>query len=295
MKLKGQQLSPEPEPVETESLYQLELNPGLTDAEEEQAYDIVHWLKGDGPFYGIAGHMLITGPPRQGKGLFANMLAYRVQKLFKHKHTLRDDHPRALYGPYELFNEEIMMADIRRMAEVAKADLPDEEDATTVAKKKARQQLAEQWGSGEGKVKMKNAILLLDEYWRYVDKRRPMSPMLLGLSGNIKLWGHLDLMVIGIAQMVDDLDPHRILPYVNLEARCQWCDYKPNTAEVNLYRVKWSVSRQKLLPTDRPTRIFVDGARPREELGGKRLYDLYNSKAAPMYILRDGKKTKFEG
>jgi hypothetical protein len=264
-----------------ESLYSLELNPGLTSAEREEAESIVRWLQGNGQFYGIAGLMLVTGMPRQGKGLFSNVLSYKVKRYFKGKHVLRDDHPTSTYGPYTLFNEDVLMEDIARMKEIATGDVPKEAKS---AKQKAEMiKDVKEWQSSRGEVMFKNAVAVLDEGWRYMNNRRPMSPMNLTLSGIIKMWGHLDCMLMILAQRQHDLDRFTCLPYVTHEARCVYCKDRPNTVQVMFYRVQYSSARQALVPVDKPTRIFVDGGKMRPELGGKRYFDLYRSKAAPLF------------
>ncbi len=266
-----------------ESLYTLELNPGLTDTEVEEAYTIIRWLQGSGQFYGIAGLMLVTGMPRQGKGLFGNVLAHKIKRLFKGKHILRDDHPKAVFGKYDLFNEDILGEDIARMRNIAISDIPTEVRGSNRKQKAQLISDVNAWRTERGEVLFKNAIALLDEFWRYMNNRRPMSPMNLALSGLIKMWGHLDCLFMGLAQRQHDLDRFTCLPYTTHEARCCWCRDRESTVQVMLYRVQFSSAKQALVPIDKPTRIFIDGGRIRSELGGLRYFDLYNSKAAPLF------------
>lgn len=268
-----------------EALYSLELNPGLTAAELDDAYTIVRWLQGSGMFYGIAGLMLVTGMPRQGKGLFGNVLAYKIRKYFKGKKIIRDDHPGQLWidkvGPYTFFNEDVLAADIARMNEIAASDVPTE--AKTAKKKAEMVRAVAEWKSSTGEVLFQNAVALLDEFWRYMNNRRPMSPMNLAIGGIIKMWGHLDCLLMGLAQRQHDLDQYTCLPYVTHEVRCVWCREREDTVQATLYRVQYSNARRALVPIDKPTRIFLDGGRFRDELGGKRYFDLYKSKAAPSF------------
>ncbi len=281
---------------EQDELYSLELNPGLTDEEVEKAYNIIRWLQGSGPFYGIAGIMLVTGPPRAGKGLFSTVLAYWIKRFFKGKRILMDNHPRKAFGHYTLFNEDVITSDISKMREVSDVDLSEKEKGVKDKANKL-EAVASQWTTERGDVMLKNAIWQADEFWRYMDKRIPGSIMNRVTGGIIKNWGHLDLLLMGIAQEVNDLDFYRCLPHVTHEARCNWCDTIPNTVQVSLYRVKWSKRRGALIPIEKTISLKVDGGRERPELGlryiGKsgaphyyRYFDLYYSKAPPVLTFK---------
>ena len=273
-----------------EKLYTLELNPGLTESEIEEAHDIVRWLQGSGSFYGIAGLMLVTGMPRQGKGTFGNVLAYKIKKYFSGKRILRDDHPKSLFGSYTLFNEDTVIDDVAKMNQIAKDDVP--KDARSKKQKAELVEDIKKWTTEKGEVMLQNSIVLLDEFWRYMNNRRPMSPMNLALSGLIKMWGHTDTLYMGLAQRQHDLDRFTCLPYVTHEARCCWCKDRADTVQVMLYRVMFSMAKSSLVPVDKPTRIFVNGGKMRPEIGGKRYFDLFNSKSAPMFQFKT--KSKFE-
>ncbi len=266
--------------IYTEGIYSVTLNENLQEWEVQEAWKIIRWLKGAGPFFGIAGVFLVSGPPRQGKGLFSNTLTWKILRYFKGKHCLRDDRPSELFGPYTLFNEDTLVADVARMTEVSEQDI-----VRTARKAKDKAKLKEQigkWQATAGEILLQNSIVLKDEFWKDVNKRRPMSPMNLLFGGLMKMWGHLDMMLIGVIQQYHDLDRFTCLPFVNLHAKCIWCTSMPNTTEVNLYHVQWSEARQALIPIDkRPIRIFVDGGAPRPELDGKGYFDLFSSKSAP--------------
>jgi hypothetical protein len=258
----------------------VELNSGLQEWEVEDAWSIVRWLKGNGPFFGIAGIMLVSGPPRQGKGLFSNTLAWKIKRYFKGKHILRDDHPTDIFGKYTLLNEDTVMADVARMSVAAEGDVPKE---ARKAKDKARLAVAvREWQQQQGEILFQNSVVLKDEFWKDMNKRRPMNPMNLLFGGLIKMWGHLDMLLIGIIQNYRDLDRFTCLPFVQMHVKCTWCSSIPDTTEVNLYHVQWSDARQKLIPTEkRPVRILLNGGRPRPELDGDNYFSLFKSKSSP--------------
>jgi hypothetical protein len=265
--------------IYSEGLYSIELNHGLSEWEVEDAWRVLRWIKGNGPFFGFSGTMLISGPRRQGKGTFGNVLSWKGKRYFKGKHVLRDDHPTALYGPYTFFNEDTFVADVAAAADVAEDDIPRE--SRKVADKAKMASMVNEWRSSErGQVMMQNSIILKDEFWKDMNKRRPMNPMNLLFGGVLKTVYHLEAMILGIVQRVEDLDRFTCLPDVNLHAKCRWAGN--NTTRVTLWHVEWSASKQQLIPTeDRPIVIYLNGAVPQAQLGGHSWFEIFNSKAAP--------------
>lgn len=269
--------------IKSDSLFRVEINPDLEDWEIEEAQKILGWITGSGEFLGVAGFILVTGLPRQGKGTFSNPLAWKIKRYFG-KRILRDDHPTELFGKYKLFNEEVLISDVAKMAQVAKEDIPKE--AKKTSEKQALKRAVEQWVTEEGEVFMQDAVVMLDELWRYMNNRRPMNPMNIALSGLIKMMYHTDTLYMGIAQRKHELDRFTCLPYVTHEARCQWCTDRETTVRVDFRKVMWNGVRQALVPVDKGLILYVDGGKPREELGGRRYFDLFNSKAAPMMVFK---------
>ena len=260
------------------SIYHLDLNPELTDWEVQDAARIVRWLKGSGPFFGIAGHMLVVGPPRQGKGTFGNILTWRIARYFG-KHVVRDDKPMDIWvdtvGAYTRFNDDTMNEDIARMEVVADRDQVSTEDGKKAKLSKEQKEIrhkqaVERWSTENGEVMLQDAVVLLDEYHRYVDRRRPGSSTLLALGGLIKMWGHLDMLLIGLAQSVHDLDRFRILPYVTHVVKVQMytgSERPLSTVEIDLHRVRWNSQREQFVDSDKKTKIYLDGAAPLTQLG----------------------------
>lgn len=270
--------------VYSEGLYSVELNPGLSEWEVIDSWDIIRWMKGNGPFFGIAGTMLVSGPRRQGKGLFSNVLAWKLKRYFKGKKILRDDHAPELFGPYIMFNEDTLLGEIDAMSDVAETDDASKK-MSKVAKKAAMASKVNEWRTGEhGEVMMQNSVIVKDEFWKDMNKRRPNSTMNLLFGGMLKTCYHIDTLIIGIIQRVDDLDRFTCLPDVNLHVKCTWCDIRerPNTARVSMQHVQWSAAQQRLIPLDKkPFIIYLNGATPRPELGGHSYFELFNSKTAP--------------
>ncbi|MDG6912635.1 MAG: hypothetical protein JRN35_06080 [Nitrososphaerota archaeon] len=262
--------------LDEDKIYPLDLRPGLSDYELQDAEKIVRVIKGNGPFLGIAGVMLVGGLKRSGKGLFANAFGWKLKRYFG-KSVLRDNHAPALFGDYTFFNSDTLNTDVAEMASIASEDTKKLSSAQL-------KQYVKSWSTDKGQVLMQDAIIMDDEFWKDMSNRRPMDPMNIMYGGVLKTVYHLDAFVLGTIQRVHDLDRFTCLPDVNLHAKCVWCgDNLPNTTSVTIYHVEWNASRQELVPVDlkATTRWLVDGGEPREQLGGKRWFDIFYSKNAP--------------
>lgn len=249
--------------------FAFELNDDLSEREIEEAFRMAYLTRGI---------MCVTGPPRQGKGLFSNVWAWKVRRYFKHRHILLDYKPRRLFGPYTPFNEQAFMADLEKMADVAKGEIPKE--AKSVKDKKLVNDVVAHWITKRGEVLLQNSVLVLDEFWRYMDKRRPHNTMGMMLGGLIKLWGHLDMLLIGISPKLDELDAYRCIPYLNYEVRCTWSLTRSYTAECRLYKLRTVTAGGVRNISGRPLSIMINGMKPREELDGNNYFSIYNSKNA---------------
>ena len=253
-----------------EDIYKYELNDGLTDAEIEEAIRIA-------PF--IRGVMIVTGLPGSGKDLFANWLAWKIKRYFRNRHVLRDERPRRLFGPYEPFDEKTVAEELNKLNELTSFQV-DENMAGNKTRQMQISNLTDKWVTSQGNVKLQGAVLYLTEFWRYMNKRRPFNPMGMFLSGLLNTWRHFDLLVIGTAPFAHQLDRFTCIPLVTTDARCSWCTVRKNTTEVSLYPVAMVGSKGVLSAMGKPLKIWVDGGKPRDCLGGQRYYDLYVSKQA---------------
>jgi hypothetical protein len=273
--------------VTTSELYPVELNNNLNEEEIELAEKIIGWLTIAGHFYGIAGHMIVTGMPRQGKGLFATWLSYWLHRLFRNRHIICDEKMKPAFGEHKIFNEDMLRQDIDRMMEVAK-----DNGAKLKKTEKESKDFVEKWIAESGEVVLKNSILRLTEYWRYMYNRRPGTLMNYFISGILRQWGHIDTFVIGDAQLAHDLDAFTCLPYVNYDVRCMWSSTRQNTVDAHFYQTMFNKSRGKLTPIGKPHILHIDGGKQHEFLGVKGIaedgspiynsyFDLYYSKSPP--------------
>ncbi len=247
---------------------QLELMPGLTAKEIIEAEWMATLSKGV---------MIVTGEPRSGKDLFGNVFSWKMKRYFG-KEILRDEAPRSHFGNYIPFNRGTVNDDLQEMAEV----LAEKNNNTNRTKMQKMSMLADEWLEHTGNALLKNKVLYLTEFGGYMHNRAPMSPMNIFLGRILRRWGHLDLLVIGTTQLKHELDKYTCLPWVTHEVRCKWSFAIPNTGLYHIHRVRTVTSAGAISVRRKMIRYVIDGGESREVLDGKRYFDLFNSKSAPM-------------
>ncbi|KKN41648.1 hypothetical protein LCGC14_0721230 [marine sediment metagenome] len=258
--------------LEPDEIYETRLNPGLSDAEVKEALRLYPFSRGV---------MIVTGMPGAGKDLYGNVLSWKLKRYFRDKKVLRDERPRRLYGWYEPFDETVLMEEFRKMKVVAVGGLPKEISRTDTETITNVASISNKWFTSAGGVKLQNSVLYLTEFWRYMHNRNPFNPMGIAVGGILKNWRHMDLLVLGTAQQKQELDRISCLPYVTHEVRCQWAKTLPNTGVYHIYPVRYVGTAGVLEMKGKMINMIIDGGRPRAELGGKKYFQLYNSKSAP--------------
>jgi len=258
-----------PDTDEEEGLYNVELNPGLTEREVEEALKLYKLSRGI---------MIVTGPIGSGKDLWGNVLTWKLKRYIKNKKILRDEKPRRMYGHYEPFDSTTIMHEFAQLATELESELPDEikrRDADAIRK---MANLSDEWLARVGEEKLKNSVLYQTEFWRLMHNRKPFSPIGILIGAIIKRWRHLDLLVLGTAPLKRELDAISCLPYVTHEVRCS-ATTDPNKFHYRFFPVRYVGTRGILEVAGKPIPFIIDGGKHREELGGKRYFDLYVSKS----------------
>ena len=267
-----------------DSIYSLPINPQLEDWEYEEAEMLAAVTRG---------LMIVTGYPGAGKDLFGVTLAWKLRWYFGRRVGL-DVRPRRLFDEtvfplgnrYFPFDEVVLFDEMRKTEQAARGiveeDEQTEEGATVKKERKLSKTelnaMAANWAHNEGRIKLQNSVLHLQEFWRYMHNRRPMSPIGIAIGGIIKTHRHLDLLIIGTAPRKDELDEKACLKYVNFEARCHWAGDREDTTIANIYPTRFVSSKGVLETSGDPFHFIVDGGKPRPRLGDKRYFDLYVSK-----------------
>ena len=236
----------------------------------------------------LRGLMLVTGLPGSGKGLFANPLAWIIKSCFEGRKALLDYKQRPPFVLYLPFTEEFLANDIYKIADMS--EIPTEIDRGDKDKIKQVSKVAEDWVKSErGEVYLRNSVLVLEEFKRYMHNRRPHNPMGITIGHIITWWRHLDILIIGMTPFKREIDAISCLPYVTHEVRCAWTP--ESKALCRVFQTQWISSKGVLNTVGKPRAIEVDGWKERPELGVRgvddgvvhyyRYFDIYNSKFMP--------------
>jgi len=246
------------------------LNKGLSDSEVD---DAIFW------YPHIRGVMLVSGPPGAGKGLFSSMLSWKAKRYYEDKIVILDYKPRELFGFYIPFTKDMLIEQLERMKEAAGWDSIQFENMEEVGKFDKNQ--SKRWSSSRGEIFLNNSVMVLDEFHEYMD-RRTRPPIGLILGDIFKFWRHLNLLCIGVTTRKGDLDYKRFQKAMTAEVRCSWAkkahDERHSSTIYKLQPMKYDDAEGGVVPLrGRLVKKRIDGAKPREILGGEGYFDLFNS------------------
>ena len=237
----------------------VELAKGLTLGERNQALVLYHL------FNELWGLCLVVGPAGAGKDLFGNWLSYTLKRFFPWKRILRDEKPRKLFGEYAgLFNDSVLAEDLARMRAVAQG-------VGIAQLGQVMEKAADDWVTKEGQVLLKNSVLYLTEFWRYCYKRDPHNPMNKTMGGIHKEKRHLDCLILGTTQQVEDLDRFTCLPWVDWKVICARSTKNKTGFVFFVQKVKYDKRLQVLISIGRPFPIAIDAGKPKSYLNDGRI------------------------
>jgi len=244
------------------------LNEYLTETEIE---DALFWH----PF--MRGVMLVSGPPGAGKGLVSNTLGWKAKRYYKKKIAILDYKPRELFGFYIPFNIDMLIEQLERLREIAGWS----DKSFDAMEEVVEFQDKHQWRSSRGDVFLNNSIMVLDEFHKIMD-RRLKHPVGHVVGDICKFWRHMNLLIVGVTTQKTDLDYKRFQKAITAEIRCGW--------ERKLYKGRRTSSIAKIQQKQfidsgggviqgigKVVKKRFDGAEPRDALGGKTWFDLFNS------------------
>jgi len=223
----------------------------------------------------------VFGPPGSGKDLFGVSTAW-LQKYYFGRRILLDFLPKKAFGQYTLFDGRVMMDEINKMARASGV-----EGIENSADQKEYDEFigneTERWAlEGEGYVMLQGAVLYLSELKRYCYKRQPHNKFNKFIGSINSIVRHLDLLVIGTHVFENEIDNFTFMQYVHtagLKAKCEWMISREHTTKVIIERYGYMGADCAYGNISGKTmKIIVDGNTPRDYLGGKRFYDLWESK-----------------
>lgn len=223
------------------------------------------------------GVMLVTGKPRQGKDLFGTSFSY-LNKFYFGRPIMLDFKPKRLFGEYIFFDPRVMLQEINKMAKAASLNhLTDIEETLTAKQAEVFSDASKDWLE-ENETRFQNVILYLSELKRYCYNRNPHNRMNKFIGQLCTIWGHLDMLIIGTHVQAREIDQFTFLHYVTHWVNCAWSLSRPNTTCARISRGTYLSEQGMFDVALKPFIYNVDGGQPRDMLGGKRFFDLYNSK-----------------
>ncbi len=213
-------------------------------------------------FNELCGMIAVRGDIGVGKDLFGNYLQYNLKRWFPWKRILRDEKPRRLFGEYAgLFNERVIISDLQKMRLIAKGVKATEID-------KIMEKAADNWVKDTGEVLLKGSVLYLTEYWRYCPCREPHNPMNKTMGAIQKTKRHLDILIIGTTQLMEDLDKTTALPWIDWRVTCSRSIVNPTGFTFFVEKVKYDRRLNTIIALPgRPFPISFDAGKPRKEIG----------------------------
>jgi len=246
-----------------------ELNDDLTEAEIKEAAFFSQFR---------CGIMIITGDPGAGKDTFMHYILWKLKLLFKDYRILLDRKPRPLFGRYTPFDESVLLNEWKSLSDKYKSGKSDikHDFAKFSDHKEELNDIVNSWNAGHEGL-FTNAGLGLTEFWRYFNNREPHNPINKACQPLMKRYRHLGLLLIGTTPYLEELDEKRCLKYLTHELRCMQTTKKGTHVGVLLRRRFFNGTSVVVTTDDNPPALVLDAAAPRERLGGKCYYDLFNS------------------
>jgi len=234
---------------------------GLTTDERKQATALYRLFN---ELWGVCG---VFGDPGTGKDLFGNYLTYKIKTYFPWKKIIRDEKPRRLYGRYDaLFNEEILQSDFKAMRQIATGG-KDIKDGDWSKVNRKLDGLVDKWVEKEGQVLLKNSVLYLTEWWRYCNIAETNSLMNKTMGGIHKMKRHLDCLVLGTAQIVEDLAKKTCKRWMDWKVTCTRSKSNPTGFVYFVQKVKYDPRIDDFIHIGQPFPISFDAGEPRSDLG----------------------------
>ena len=251
-----------------DGLYGLHLADGLTDLEMQFAERLATISRGV---------MITHGNMGSGKGVFATYISWKMRRIFTGRRVILDYEARRTFdygfenNRFKYFGMGMMMDEVDRMADMAEdrnANRDEELKPLHGIEKETAEILAQKWADSNGAVLMENAIWVLDELKRYLHNRKPNNRVGMQISAILTQWRHLGLLCIGMCPNIAEIDYNGFLQYTTYEVRPKWCTrYRPDTTKCTIRR-KTSVSNNGVVAFEsKPYNLFVNGGRPRPEIG----------------------------
>ena len=221
------------------------------------------------------GVMMVYGKPRSGKDLFGVVFSF-LNKLFFGRPILLDFKPKRLFSDYIPFDPLVFLHEINKMARKSTFRSDNFEAPMQKEEEDYFKSHATEWLNSHDTI-FKEAILYLSELKRYCYKRNPHSRMNKFIGALCDIHGHLNLLILGTHTDYREIDQYSFLSKVSIWAHCKWSLKRQNNTRVIITRGAYISELGSFDVGLKPFVYWVDGAEPRNWLGGDIPFHLYNT------------------
>jgi len=156
--------------------------------------------------YMSEGVILLQGRAGTGKTIGATCIAYNLREYFG-KPVILDYHATEAFGEYTYMGSKEVMAELNRLS-----------GEINSIKKKNAGETAEKIRENLG-IQMDNAVIVWDEGYRYLERRRTSDPMTLIYGYYLQIWRHYHNTVIICTPKLNYID-FRALNQATAELNC---------------------------------------------------------------------------
>jgi hypothetical protein len=217
---------------------------------------------------------IIEAPPRSGKDVFLAAWCFKMKYYFNRKIIL-DRLPRRPFGYHVLFNADVLAKESDKLKALQQGTLVEGEKGEKLSTE-------QQWSKTQASFLFKDAVFGASEYWLYFKKRKPMATMNDALSGLHKQWGHIDLLMLGCTQSVEDLDVNQCQRFITHDIKVfPHPEYPADCIMARIFARKLVGETYVQDIISKPFCWEIWGKEPKDYLNGECMFHLFNTKNSP--------------
>ena len=217
---------------------------------------------------------IIEAPPRSGKDVFMATWCFKMKYYFNRKIIL-DRMPRRPFGKYILFDASVLAREADKLKAMQKGILAEGEKGEKLS-------IEQQWAKTQAAFLFKDAVFGASEYWVYFKKRKPMATMNDAISGLHKQWGHIDLLILGCTQNINDLDVNQCQNFITHDIKVfPHPEFPADCIVAKIYARKLVGETYVQDVIAKPFRWEIWGKEPKDYLNGECIFHLLNTKNSP--------------
>jgi hypothetical protein len=232
------------------------------------------WIDYFGLMFPGAG--FVAGLPRTGKTMYMGFVAYVGKKYFDIDtvaDTIMFRSPQEggsalLHGSYKYMDDELLLQEKQQMLQTSK-DFRDKFNVDPKFREKTASDLWAQY-EAKSKISLHRKIILYDEVYQKMERRRALDPMNLLYGHQLKQYGHYYSLFLLAAPQLKECDD-RVQDNICLEIGTTWEKYGRVKIKGEEYAVEINTAHYRVY--DRDSKLFL----PRLHLEGPKWWPLIYS------------------